>query len=332
MCYPKPGPRCSSHALIQLTKARHKLLKLSEEKVEASDEDKHYIKFEKLYAHVQAAQQEYSITLASIKAQEKYLLEKPDDIFARNQLEQAKALRKARLAAMKNVQERNHRSPQSTSYTFSKQGLSADGEKLFPLKQIHPDILTMMKESEKWSHHLTDEEIDSVRRYSQGDYSHINGSLLSTNYKPQYGEYSKNRTLQDIKNIDSALAKHNVDREVVVYRRHLLCNDDGSMQQKTLAEQQEIFQVGSVYEPGFYQSTSLDPQNAPTDNDSVVFFEIKAKRAVPIAVVASQGTNEKEYLLPRDTKYRVVANTNKVHIMENADKPTILTVIQLEEI
>jgi hypothetical protein len=95
-----------------------------------------------------------------------------------------------------------------------------------------------------------------------------------------------------------------------------------------------MFPVGSVYTPGFYMSTSLDPTSfaPPYDGGITIYFEIKAKKAASLATVASQGTNEKEFLLPRDKSYRVISNNTKVVVDKGEEDERILTIFQLEEI
>lgn len=326
MCYPKPGPRCSAYAAEKIAIARRNVFILRDNRKED------YASFEKAMKVLDKAQNEYEITPAGIHDLEYYVKENPDSEYYKNKLEEAKALRQARLDAAKKankLEERKH-SQKVSPFIYERTTLSQNGDHLTPLHDRDEVITTMLNESKVWSRRLTPEEIASVKRYTQGDYADVNGSLSNPNYITQHA--SLEATQETISLLDSAIKKSDFNRDVVVYRRHFMFSEEGKMLDIPMEEQQKIFAVGKVYEPGFFMSTSLDPKNAPpSDGGITTFFEIKARRAASVSVVANSGTNEREFILPKDGKYKVVANTNKVTINKHGT-PTTLTVIQLEEI
>jgi hypothetical protein len=325
MCYPKPGPRCSAYAAEKVAVARRNVFIL----LPNLKDD--YSSYEKAMKVLEKAQKEYEITPAGIHELEHELKQNPNSEHCKLQLEEAVALRQARLDAAKqaNKIERNH-SQKTSPFIYERTALSQDGDELTPLSDNDEVITTMLNESKIWSRRLTTEEIAAVKRYTQGDYADVNGSLSNPDYITEYA--SAEATQESIRLLDSAIKKSDFNRDVVVYRRHFMFDEKGGMRDIPFEEQQKIFSVGKVYEPGFFMSTSLDPSNAPPSEGGItVFFEIKAKRAASVSVVANSGTNEREFILPKDGKYKIIANTNKVTIDKKGD-PRTLTVIQLEEI
>lgn len=345
MCYPSPGPRCSASAAAKVAKARHICFIYLRDRKTARDEgviesDFDYNGFETAMKAVDKATAEYSITPAGIKELEQTVVENPSSASAINELEKAKTLRAARIAAVKDkgkiATESTHKVIFNTGKDkYSNCNLSENGAVLNTIDEYSPNINVMLKDSEAWSHKLNANEIEAVQWYTRGGYADVNGSLVNSNYKNlafNATHYNENRTKDAIKDLDSALSKVDANRDVVVYRRHFIYNSDGIYVDTSLAEKQELFPVGSTYEPKFFMSTSLNPDNAPTsDSGSVIFLEIKAKRAASVSTIANSGTREQEFLLPRDGKYKVVGNSSKVTINNNRENQT-LTVIQLEEI
>lgn len=332
MCYPKPGPRCSAHAAARVAKARQTCL-IDIDKRRISDE--HYSLYEKHRKALDKAEQEYSITPAGIRELERDLLTSPTSERTRQQLEEAKTLRAARLDAIKGDRtERKHNVKKLTdSIKYPHAFLSQDNADLYDIAEDDPRIETIIAESEAWTHKLTVEEMDTIRWYTQDGYSYINGNLSNPNYVPVMNDMDESRVKSSIKELDSALEKSKIDRDVIVYRRHFLYDDKGDFKDLTIEEQQDMFSKGSIYEPGFYMSTSLNPNNAPpSDGGFTVCFEIKARTAASLSVVANSGASEQEFLLPRTGKYRVVDNSKRINFHGKWQDDRKLTVIQLEEI
>jgi hypothetical protein len=330
MCYQKPGPRCSASAAVKLAKARREcLIFLKTHTLKNS-----YSEYAVLQEVLDKAEAEYEITPAGIRELERVAENYPNERTLAT-LEKARILRAARINAVKSklTTDASHNlelSKEELNYQFTK--LSQDGDVLSPISQDHSDVELLLKESEAWSYKLNAEEMNAVKWYTQDGYADVNGSLASKSYS---SATSPERIKEVVTLLDSAIDKSSFDREVILYRRHFLYTEDGNYKHVTDVEKDDMFQVGSTYEPRFFMSTSLDPNNAPPKDGGIsVFFEIKAKRAASLSAIANSGTLETEYLLPRDASYKVVSNSNKVTVRENDDgsRDRTLTVIQLEEI
>lgn len=265
-----------------------------------------------------------------MKAIEDELEQNPEDTRLQQQLEHYRLLREKKLEALteKQRKEKVHNSNQIIN-DYSQSALSEDGEVLNYKPISDPDIHTMVQQSLMWSQKLSKEEMVALRSYSQAAYADVNGMLSNPEYAGH--RFSRERTEQMVQLIDSALAKSDVEKDVVVYRRHFFY-EGGDMKFINIDEQRKHFPVGSTFKPGFYMSTSLNADNAPTDSNAVAFLEIKSKRAVPLAIVASQSLNEQEFLLRREAEFKVVSNTHRVTIQDDNGSTRTIEVIQLEEI
>lgn len=331
MCYPKPGPRCSSHAAYLLSETRRKALVLLENP-SLKDET-----FEKVSKRLREAELEYSITPAGLEELKRYAQENPRNV---TRYETALALRTVRLKALKenkgDASERNHRSLKD-QFEYSNEELSTEGAIIGHIDLESDDITNAIEDSRIFSLKLTSEEQASLRRYSQGDYESINAVLANN---PRSSEHDVNLVNEDIHNMDTALAKQpKREKPVIVYRRHFAYDENGNWVRNSLEEQQKLMPVGSIFEPETFLSTSLKADNlSETSHDpknEIYRFEIKTYSAVSMSSIAAQGPNESEFLIPRQAKYRVISNNRKVTIRSTKNtKPSSyqVTVFQLEEI
>lgn len=328
MCYPKPGPRCSSHAAAIYAKAHQAVLDAFYMKNVPAAEVDALIKVR------EKAEKEYKITPAGILEMERRLAESPDSVYLQEELQKFKNLRKKRLAAVKDREQVKHRvGKQPIVYTPSFFG--KDGDEVKKLRYTDPNVEASMEDSRRWSATLTDEEFETVTWYSQAGYGMVNGYLKSTVRKnsSDYEHYVKSKRVQKrIELLDSALAKHTpYDEPVMVYRRQLHYNSEGGLDHTmTLDAIKNRYPVGSVYEPGFYMSTSLDPDNLPSSG-FVTALQIRTKTAVPLTSVSSHGPREYEFLIPRDAKFRVVANDVVMKRLNKGEFEEVM-VVQLEEL
>ena len=331
MCYPKPGPRCSSHAAYILAENRRKALYLlANSKVDDKE-------FEKASKKLREAELEYSITPAGLDELRKY---SEKSAHSKAKYDTALALRKARMDALKVKKKefkiRNHAN-NIEQYEYSQNKLSQNGDTIQNMDLNSIDITKAIEDSHSFSKKLTSSEQASLRRYSQGEYDSIN-TVLSNN--PRSSEFDKKLALEDIANIDSALAKQpKRDSPVIVYRRHFNYNEEGHWAQNSLEEQRKIMPVGSIFEPGTFLSTSLRASNlsemSKNRENEIYRFEIKSYSAASLNIISAQGPNESEFLLPRNAKYRVVSNDTKLTIREvknHKDYSYDVVVFQLEEI
>jgi hypothetical protein len=332
MCYPKPGPRCSADAAKRLAKAKHEFrVYYANHK---NDDEMDYNEFDRLKQLRDDAKQEFNITPAGIRALERQVAEGGGS-WAEIKLEKARSDRQHALNQLSKKQqmEEVHDKASIGSYVYQQCEFTQDGQPLNRIDENGEDMAVMLQESLDWAEHLSDEEIEAMNHYSQGGYADVNGVLTSKTYKPRGTVESVHET---VKHLDSALAKASSNKEVVVYRRHFFYDEDGSFAHLSSEELQEKFPVGSVYEPGFFMSTSLDQKNIPgpdrtNSRNLIARFEIKTHRGASISATAHQGTNEKEFLLPRDGKYRVV-NNNVQALVNGYSGEGPVQIIQLEEL
>lgn len=333
MCYPKPGPRCSAHAAERLLRAKHARLAYFSEHRGSLD----WNEYEKLSEACDAAEAEYNITPAGIKSLERLVRDSGGYASYQMKLDAAVTERKSRLKALKASErvEAKHEVKALEPVKYKHSSFSSDGERLEAFKQSDEDVLTLIRESEAWVHHLDADEIDVLNWYSMGGYEEINGGLSNPNWVGRdmpNGEVKKGADAEIIALLDSAIAKADSSKSAIVYRRHFFYNEAGDFADHGLEWQQKQFQPGSVFKPGFYMSTSLNPENLPSSNGFVAGFEIRTSRGAALPAVASQGTNEMEILLPRDGEYRVVSNDKKVTVTNSHGEEHELVIIQLEEI
>jgi hypothetical protein len=324
MCYPKPGPRCSNSAAATLARAQHDIIKLGN-----YTNEEQYAVYEKLRDKLEHAQTEYSITPAGLKELERA----SGDEFSDMRLEAAVNLRQMRLQAVKEElrTEKPHKRRRRVA-EFSKQQLSTEGEVLYSVSQEDPKLDNILAESENWVHSLTHDEIDAVRNYTQSNYADVNAYLSNDSWEADMFPEDAERVREEVKLLDSALAKNQTDRDVVVYRRHAFYDNDGGMSEKPLHESiTETFIPGTIYKPKFFMSTTLNPAEMPEENDMIAVLEIRSRKAVSVSAAASGSTSEQEFIIPRDTEYRVLSVSRKVELDDAGVKKT-LTFIQLDEL
>lgn len=210
--------------------------------------------------------------------------------------------------------------------------LSEDGQVLPQLATSDTSVQTSLDESLEWVAVLNDDEQAAMLWYTEDGYDEINRFLATGSVAR--GNVEALAPVVDA--MDSALKKQPRPVEKVVYRRHFFYPDapteDGMFAHLTLEQMQERFAVGSEFQHSGYMSTSLDPGNLPSGNSLVAALEIKTSSAVSLAGVARQGTGEQEYLIPREARFRVVANDRRVQVDRNGVLGTGIVVFQLEEI
>lgn len=141
---------------------------------------------------------------------------------------------------------------------------------------------------------LTKNEIKSIRKYSLVDYKKINRFLS--------GETKQNTKLEEkIKNIDSAIAKYNLEDDIIVYRG-------------TERKYYEDLNEDEIIQEKVYYSTSLSQEVAeqfvidrknPSDG---ILVEIRVPKGSDVLYIGNNGSFEleQEMLIGRNTKYKVL--------------------------
>lgn len=316
MCYPKPGPRCSAHAAAKYAEAHRKVLS-------AFMTEPNSAKLDRLMKLRNEAEAEYKITPAGIKA-----LEREPRFWEEEKIAELKATRARRIAAVTGDKKVTHRATKLQPYVSTQ--FSKTGEHLTPMSLEHPDLLSSLKDSEKWSHKLTDEEIATIAWYSESGFADINGHLSVDDFISRNGKKDTTGRLQEaVEVMDSALSKHEpLQTGVILYRRHHFYDEGGHHTNTSVEEAQKHFMVGETFEPNFFMSTSLDPSNTTGG----VNLQILSRTGVPVTSISSQGPREYEFLIPRGAKFRVVANDIKMKKKDRKGEEIEVNIIQLEEI
>ncbi len=324
MCYPKPGPRCSAYAAAAYAKAHQKVL-------DAFMGDKADPELNRLVKLREKARQEYAITPAGIREKERAYNSNPTE-WAKAELQKVKEERERRLQAVKDKKPTAHKLlNQKIIYTPTP--ALQNGDTPEEMRYSHPNLLTSLKDSEKWAHNLTDEELETVAWYSQGGFGNVNGHLSNPEHTPLRG-YSKKKIEKAVKILDKAFSKYEPNVEgVTVYRRHLSWTGDYSYENLSSQEIQKRFQPGTIYRNPSYLSTSLNPDNLPTNDETVTGMEILTKTGVPITSVSSQGPREYEFIIPRGKAFKIISNDVKVSRYDRMKKENVnVVIIRLEEI
>lgn len=150
----------------------------------------------------------------------------------------------------------------------------------------------MQRDFDRWGNSLTDEELAAINRY-EVDYSDINDPLRN-------GEGVPNNWRDDVRNLDNALNRGRVQQDIIVYR---------DLRQSPL----DNLRPGQTYTEKGYVSTSLDKDLGFVDGrtTSVQIRVPKGAKGgyLPSKSDAKKYVSQKELLLARNTKFRVVSNT-----------------------
>lgn len=356
MCYPKPGPRCSNHARIAFSKARYAL----KETFPRTDE----VKLQFVEAELQ-----FHMTPAGMRELERLIREKvphtQDSRFdPAERLAYCKEARKQALADLKAKDKGDLPHPNKYNYdlltqaeqtVFQKASVSRNG---WATKEDQTERVNQYLEySSSWVDTLTPEEIQAARwMTSAGSIEfaeYVSGNLKPSSFDIHQGETlleKKVRVEKAMASLDTALAKFS-GTEQIVYRGaseyFFPANIRETQYTDGYEENFEGFLSGlkakGTVEFNNYQSASLDPATACDFSKQDTIFEMKTKRSVPVGVASAWQGSEREMIIPRDTKFRIVGILKNVpYQLKTAEanaKPDLydmtlrrVTVIQMEEI
>jgi hypothetical protein len=303
MCYPKPGPRCSSHAAARLTLAKRAM-----KHGDKSDREV-YLKNKALCVE---AEKEYDMTPAGMKELQRRIRDSRNrqqkDFQLR--LEQASALRKASLAALKAKDQGDikHDTPDKKPITdyltseFPKHG--TDREKL---QHFDPKVDAMIEESKQWSENLNADEMEALAWFTSNGSGSVNTFLAENSTKSGPFIYTKKTLNKTRVNLDSALAKFKREEPILIYRgiNDSIFKDENN---DSLSAEQIIegnFQKGMIYKSPAFMSASLDPAKGSGFAITGITLEILSKKAAPIVNFSAWDVSEKEMLIPRNQEYKV---------------------------
>jgi hypothetical protein len=162
----------------------------------------------------------------------------------------------------------------------------------------------------KWREKLTDGEREAIDTYKGNDYYKINkDKSFRADGKPPAG-YE-----QITKDLDSALAKGKSNKDIVVYR--------GISHEGTYEKIKE--NVGGTITDRAYQSTSVDKKIAGdfSVHATVEIHVPKGSRGAYVDGTAGTNSYEREFLLPRGSKYRIISidkRSGKDHVIARLEE------------
>jgi hypothetical protein len=353
MCYPKPGPRCSAHAK---TKYVALLQKQKDTRNNLSWEQS-----QKLKAAVDAAELDYDSTpvgQARLELRIKQGMNRNGDITER--LENARALRKMQLQAIKaedNGDIHNH-DDSNVGWSAGDFQSKRAQRKDWRSEKSQKSVKKYIEFNQAFIQKLSTEESMALYWHTSDGAAVVNSELhdkLATSsdkwtYDNQTNfalkkKYSQTMIKNQMKTLDGIFAKHQLKEPTVLYRgmgsnnlpKEIISASADSPEFKEFIS--EKYPVGGTITIPEYMSTSADPAVAHNFSGMQrVVLEIKTKSAVPVGLVSAWNASEREFLVNRDGKYRVVSVlkdvTYKNVLNSFAPKPDNehVTVIQLEEI
>jgi hypothetical protein len=344
MCYPKPGPRCSAHATKKLVQAMVAVKTYRRDLTDSSD----YDKYQEVKNLVRKAEEEYDATPAG----QRYLKRRiKSDAYSpglsyKDRLKLGQARREAALKALGREDEGDVKTGHRGSAEEREQ-LKAffNSENFFSKEEGQHEVWENNDERIKgmliacsiWNSKLTPDEQEAFGWYTSDGAgtinSYLNGVELSYDAK-----YSKKEKDQAIARMDNALAKYKAVKPAIVYRgidteafglEGRYRDEDGGV--KLAQDLEAKYPIGSTFESKGYMSTSFDPSRAARFGD--VVMEIKTKHSAPVSNFSSWDIAEREGVMPREHKLKVVGIIKRVYGEEKTygTGRKEYTVIQLED-
>jgi hypothetical protein len=339
MCYPFPGPRCSSYAARALTEAKITARK-DPSNIEAREA-------------LDAAQLEYDATPAGMRELKRrigqYDGNAKTEYELRLSLGEAKRAERLLLIKAKDRGDIKHQRKSSPDTMFpSSFHRFADNHDNEPeIRHDSAEMKQLVADSHNWIEKLNDEEIEAVSWYTSNG-STVITKHLTGNSDPFYlKDYIDDETAEQfdereadaaqahveyldrtVKDLDSALAKGKRQTPIKVYRGlsfHVI-ESEGYKFDKIDKYVADKFPVGGTFISPVFMSSSLEHKKAKGFESSGVLLEVMGKTVGPVSNVSAWGVTEKEYVLPRNTAYKVRA------VKTFTDKHEIERfIIQLEE-
>lgn len=355
MCYPKPGPRCSAHA-----KTRYVML-LQKQKEARGNDDMTWEQRQKLKADVDAAELDYDSTpvgQARLELRIKQGMSRNGDIEER--LENARALRTMQLQAIKADDTGDINDHEDSDVVWSTDGFQSKRahRKDWDSEKSQHSVKKYINFNKEFIQKLSTEESMALYWHTSDGAavvnSEIHGKVKTESDNWTYEnhtnhalakKYSKGMIKNQIETLDGIFAKHSLKEPTVLYRgigsngfpKELSGKDENSPE--LAAYLAEKYPVGKEVVIPEYMSASADPAVAHNFSGfQSVVLEVKTKSAAPVGLVSAWNTSEREFLVNRNGKYKVVSVLKDVTYKNvfNSFAPSPdnehVTVIQLEEI
>lgn len=349
MCYPKPGPRCSSHAKTALLKAKIAIQEaLTDGNTEAMMQAREAAEKARDDFDATPLGQKYleRRILQGMDHQGKYSLRKELGAARRaDQLAQLKATDIGDPEHVRNADEGNEAYVQMLPNEFS-EGELYDWSLENPTEK-RAKIAQMIEESDSWISKLSADEAEAAAWFTSDGSSALNAYYSTGEIPERYREkYSEDFVTQRATDLRSALSKYESTAPIITYRG---LNDHqfesvtkgltyDEAREAVFAHVDATFQPGMTWTPHASMSTSLNPGKAYsfTDSGAPVLLEIKTKHAAPVCNVSAWDASEQEAITHPDASYRVVSVRKDAKILRrtsgNKDSLDDVWVVQLEEI
>lgn len=325
MCYKYPGPRCSTHAKATYVRAHMKTIRSARER-QGPD----------AYVQLREAEREaewnfYMTPWGQADLQRRIDRGEDDSGYL---AETKKRAWQARLDALKALKEQD--SGDTNEHHDLPTVKDRENEELLCADQVregwvHRDdhealVEEYLDESMRLTADLTPEERSSVRFWTSNGCVIVGDHLYG---KPSEEEY-EGQIKEALTNLDSVFAKSPQTTDRVIYRG---LNDwtfpeeiiDNKYKNRELFSQQidqhleENYPVGKTITFPSYQSATADPASARSFSGPDVMLEVKTRKAAPVGIMSAWEASEREMLLPRDMKVRVVGIQRGVRYQADRD-------------
>lgn len=355
MCYAAPGPRCSAHAKARYIALRHKRSDLLK-----GGRSNNFDELAALEAEIASAELDYDSTPVGQARLEMRLKQRMDyNGETTERLANARELRKRQLAAIKaqdagDIHDHEGEAPDWTSGKFASRRVR---RKNWQNEKGHRQLKNYVEYAKHFAQSLSVEEATALYWHTSDGASAVN-SYLHKNHDEKSDkwtydnvesfptDYPEEDVQKQIATLDSVFAKHSLKNPTVLYRGFGKNNlpDQLKYAESDSPEVAEFlndkYPIGKEFTINEYMSTSADPAAAHKFSGfQHLMFEIKTKQAVPVAMMSAWDASEREFIVNRAVKYRVVNVLKKVTYENVFIKTRVsgehnndVTVVQLEEI
>jgi hypothetical protein len=189
--------------------------------------------------------------------------------------------------------------PVAAKKTAAKKNLTKSGPKnVGDLKNAKSISGKEMTDSyREWNDGLSKKEFDAVAKYQAAGHFEMNGHLRS-------GKPNNKKVRSDVANLDAAMSKTSVPRDLVVHR-----GTDPNVYKNELGPDPSTW-VGKTFTDKGFMSTTVDPEQAFGGTESEIRVPKGSKGSWLGDLKGREQLNvEQELLLPRNTKLRIVGVT-----------------------
>lgn len=353
MCYKHPGPRCSAHA-------KKRLLMLRQKKQALCASDYSWEEMQVLEDEITAAELDFDSTpvgQSRLKLRIKQGMDHRSEITQR--LTEVQQLRALQLAAIKVKEEGDVRNHGVHELKWSSEDFMSPRKhrKNWKKERNQKSIKAYINYATSFAEQLTTEEATALYWHTSDGSSVVTAYLnkkkkvedqkWSFNKKVAPNKYPQAMVKEQVAILDSVFSKHQLPEPVLLYRgigMNALPDEviddgrNGLVINEYLAEK---YPVGSVVDNNEYMSTSADPAIAHKfSGHHNIILEVKTKQAVPVGCFSAWHESEREFVVNRGGKYKVVAiqknvvyeDVKTVNRLNSDVHARNITVIQLEEV